>query len=105
MRGSCFACSVLATRETLRIMEARYGPDFAGSRQEATLGEAMRIGDTTVTFQPAGHVLGSAQIAVEADGFRIVPPGWDFPFRPDHPGARHITVVLHPSRYSSCHLA
>ena len=28
-----------------------------------------------VTFHPAGHVLGSAQIAVEADGLRIVASG------------------------------
>ena len=74
--------AVLATRETLRIMAARYGEDFAGTTQAATLGEAMRIGDATVTFQPAGHVLGSAQIVVEAGGTRIVASG-DYKRRPD----------------------
>ena len=74
--------AVLATRETLRIMAARYGDEFAGTTQAATLGEAMRIGDATVTFQPAGHVLGSAQIAVEAGGVRIVASG-DYKRRPD----------------------
>lgn len=74
--------AVLATRETLRIMAARYGEDFAASTQAATLGEAMRIGDATVTFQPAGHVLGSAQIVVEAGGTRIVASG-DYKRRPD----------------------
>lgn len=67
--------AVLATAETLRIMAARYGDDFAGSREEAVLGEVRSIGDVTVTFHPAGHVLGSAQIAVEAGGLRVVASG------------------------------
>ena len=73
---------VLATRETLRIMQARYGDDFAGSSEAVTLGEALRIKGVTVTFHPAGHVLGSAQIAVEAGGLRIVASG-DYKRRAD----------------------
>ena len=64
--------SVLATRQTLLIMAVRYGEDFAGSTQEAPLGESIRLGDVTVRFTPAGHVLGSAQIAIEAGGTRVV---------------------------------
>jgi len=67
--------AVMATRETLRIMAARYGEGFAGSETVARFGEAVRIGDVTVQFHPAGHVLGSAQIAVEAKGMRIVASG------------------------------
>ncbi|KFE35318.1 ligase-associated DNA damage response exonuclease [Thioclava atlantica] len=65
--------AVLATRQTLEIMAIRYGADFAGQRQayEAPL----RLGEVTVSFHPAGHVLGSAQIAVEAGGQRIVASG------------------------------
>jgi putative mRNA 3-end processing factor len=63
---------VLATRETLAIMEARYGAGFCRSQQIAPLGERIRIGDVSVSFHPAGHVLGSAQIAVEARGLRVV---------------------------------
>jgi putative mRNA 3-end processing factor len=66
---------VLATPETLRIMAVRYGPDFAGATQEAGLGQPIRIGDVTVRFTPAGHVLGSAQIAFEAGGTRVVVSG------------------------------
>ncbi|MCX5513349.1 DNA ligase-associated DEXH box helicase [Kaistia algarum] len=66
---------VLATAETLRIMATRYGETFAKGSQVAKMGEAMRIGDVTVSFHPAGHVLGSAQIAVEAKGCRIVVSG------------------------------
>src|SRR3954452_20129746 len=67
--------AVLATRETLRIMAARYGADFAGSSEAAALGEERRIGEVTVRFVPAVHVLGSAQIVIEAGGCRIVVSG------------------------------
>jgi putative mRNA 3-end processing factor len=73
---------VLATAETLKIMAARYGEDFAGSTEIAKLGETRTIGGTRVTFHPAGHVLGSAQIAVEANGLRIVASG-DYKRRAD----------------------
>jgi putative mRNA 3-end processing factor len=66
---------VLATRETLAIMAVRYGTDFCGQRQMAVLGENLTIGGVSVRFHPAGHVLGSAQIAVEAGGMRIVVSG------------------------------
>lgn len=58
--------AVLATAETLDIMAIRYGPDFTGRRQVSH--GRQRIGDVTVSFHPAGHVLGSAQISVEARG-------------------------------------
>jgi putative mRNA 3-end processing factor len=67
--------SVMATRETLRIMGVRYGEDFAASTQEAPLRESLRVGDVTVRFTPAGHVLGSAQISIEAGGTRVVVSG------------------------------
>ncbi|WP_242221290.1 ligase-associated DNA damage response exonuclease [Shinella zoogloeoides] len=67
--------AVLATRETLDIMEIRYGADFCGSRQVAAYGERIDLGGVAVSFHPAGHVLGSAQIAVEKDGLRIVASG------------------------------
>ncbi|MEX6505420.1 ligase-associated DNA damage response exonuclease [Jiella sp. M17.18] len=73
---------VMATRETLAIMALRYGEDFCAERQEAALGETVRIGDVTVSFHPAGHVLGSAQIAVEWQGLRIVASG-DYKRRAD----------------------
>ena len=73
---------VMATRETLDIMAIRYGSDFAGATQEARLGETVTIGGAAVRFHPAGHVLGSAQIAVEHGGMRIVASG-DYKARPD----------------------
>ncbi|MGH6926166.1 MAG: ligase-associated DNA damage response exonuclease [Propylenella sp.] len=67
--------AVLATAETLKIMAERYGGEFAGTTQAVKLGERLAINGVSVTFHPAGHVLGSAQIAVEKDGMRIVASG------------------------------
>ncbi|MCL7998012.1 ligase-associated DNA damage response exonuclease [Brucella sp. 21LCYQ03] len=66
---------VLATRQTLDIMAIRYGADFAGSTQHADFGNVLNINGVRVSFHPAGHVLGSAQIAVEQNGTRIVASG------------------------------
>ncbi|MDB5512699.1 MAG: ligase-associated damage response exonuclease [Enterovirga sp.] len=66
---------VMATAETLGIMAVRYGADFAGATQTAELGEVVRIGEVTVTFVPAGHVLGSAQIVIEHGKCRLVVSG------------------------------
>jgi putative mRNA 3-end processing factor len=74
--------AVLATAETLDIMALRYGEGFTSARQAAVLGENIRIGGVAVTFHPAGHVLGSAQILIEQGGFRVVVSG-DYKRTPD----------------------
>ncbi|HEV7253992.1 MAG TPA: ligase-associated DNA damage response exonuclease [Mesorhizobium sp.] len=66
---------VMATRETLAIMGLRYGEDFCATTQEARLGDLVEIGGVKVSFFPAGHVLGSAQILLEHGGTRIVASG------------------------------
>jgi putative mRNA 3-end processing factor len=67
--------AVLATQETLDFMRIRYGEKLAGTTQAARYGERIDLGGVAVTFHPAGHVLGSAQIAVQANGLRIVASG------------------------------
>jgi len=67
--------AVLATQETLDLMRLRYGDNFAGATQAIRYGETIRLGDVSVSFHPAGHVLGSAQIAVACGGLRIVASG------------------------------
>ena len=67
--------AVMATRETLAIMALRLGENFAASRQTAIPGESVSIGGARVSFHPAGHVLGSAQILIEVNGFRVVVSG------------------------------
>ena len=70
---------VFATAETLAIMECRYG---TSNGRAAAYGEVIRVGDVDVTFVPAGHVLGSAQILLEHGGERVVVSG-DYKRRPD----------------------
>ncbi|MEM9268668.1 MAG: ligase-associated DNA damage response exonuclease [Pseudomonadota bacterium] len=66
--------AVWATQETLDIMAIRYGAEFAQTTQAAGR-ETTDVGGVEVTFYPAGHVLGSAQIAVRAGGLTIVAAG------------------------------
>src|SRR6516225_10578233 len=67
--------AVLATQETLDLMRLRYGETLAASTQAVRYGEILTLGGARVTFHPAGHVLGSAQIAIEANSLRIVASG------------------------------
>lgn len=70
----------MATPETLAIMKARYGE--TGSTQPARYGARQTVNGVTVTFVPAGHVLGSAQIVVDHGGVRVVVSG-DYKRRAD----------------------
>lgn len=67
---------VLATEGTLAVMRTRMGAERAGDVQQALpYGETLRIKDVAVTLQPAGHVLGSAQIVIDYFGARAVISG------------------------------
>ena len=64
-------------------MRLRYGENFAGATQAIALRrDASSSAASRSSFHPAGHVLGSAQIAVEANGMRIVASG-DYKDVPD----------------------
>ncbi len=54
--------AVLATQETLDLMRLRYG-------------ETLALDGVSVSFHPAGHVLGSAQILVAQNGLRMAASG------------------------------
>ncbi len=66
--------AVLATADTLAIMQARMG--HSGDTSQA-LGwhEPVTINGVKVWLSPAGHVLGSAQVAMEYQGSRAVVSG------------------------------
>ncbi|MEL7128977.1 MAG: ligase-associated DNA damage response exonuclease [Pseudomonadota bacterium] len=66
---------VLATPETLAVMAARYGENFAKRRQALDVGETVAINGVTVSFAPAGHIFGSAQAIVDYRGLRMVCTG------------------------------
>jgi putative mRNA 3-end processing factor len=66
---------VLATPGTLAIMRDRYG-DAAGAQQQTLeYGVPLRIGEVELRLAPAGHVLGSAQVALSYRGSRVVVSG------------------------------
>ena len=67
--------AVLATAPTLDVMQVRYGSKFTGERQTACFNEIVAHGEARITFKPAGHVIGSAQILIEVKGARIVVSG------------------------------
>jgi len=71
--------AVLATAETLAIMEVRCGPQ---NGHALAYDETVRVGEVDVRFVPAGHVLGSAQIVLEHKNERVVVSG-DYKRRPD----------------------
>ena len=79
--------SYLATPTTAAVMRHRLG-DIAV--QTIAYDSALRIGDAVVSFHPAGHVPGSAQIRVAVKGqvwvvsgdYKIVDDGLSEPFAP-----------------------
>jgi putative mRNA 3-end processing factor len=74
---------VLATAETLAIMRARMGVEYAGRSQQALeYGRVLDVNGVKVWLRPAGHVLGSAQVCMEWRGSRAVVSG-DYKRRPD----------------------
>ncbi len=67
--------AVLATAETLAIMRTRLGEDHAAVQQALPYGEPLIINEVRLWLEPAGHVLGAAQVAMEWRGSRAVVSG------------------------------
>ena len=78
--------NVLATPQTIEIMKRRYGENCADNFQPLAYGEPLKIDEVTLTFYPAGHILGSAQVLLEYKGQRAVITG-DYKTRPDSTAA------------------
>jgi len=74
--------AVLATPPTLALMRARMGDGAGATQQALAWGERLRIGEVTLWLEPAGHVLGSAQVAIEYRASRVVVSG-DYKRQPD----------------------
>ena len=73
---------VLASPETMQLMQVRMGDGLPASRQTLDYGERLTHDGVTIWLEPAGHVLGSAQVALEWRGARAVVSG-DYKRRPD----------------------
>lgn len=54
------------TEQSLAIIERRLGAD--GVYNTHAYGEVFTLGDVKVSFHPAGHILGSAQVRLECEG-------------------------------------
>jgi putative mRNA 3-end processing factor len=61
----------LCTTDCARLLRRRFGSD--ASIQTADYGEIVQLGSVEVSFHPAGHVLGSAQVRLSgADGVWVI---------------------------------
>lgn len=60
------ASRYIASKASVPLLRHRLGQDI--DIHGVDWGEALVLGDTRVSFHPAGHVLGSAQIRVEREG-------------------------------------
>lgn len=77
----------LATHTALPVLRHRLGEIEA---EGIAYGEARKIGTATVSFHPAGHVPGSAQIRVEVGGevwvasgdYKVIDDGLSTPYEP-----------------------
>ena len=74
--------SALASPATIALMASRQGGGAPVTTQALAWGEKIQVNDVTVWLQPAGHVLGSAQICMEYQGSRAVVSG-DYKRTPD----------------------
>ena len=80
--GGAGAGMLIATPETIALLEARRGAKLAGARPLA-FGESIELpmatggarGTARLTLAPAGHVLGAAQLVVDHAGGRLVYTG------------------------------
>jgi len=83
--------ALLATPNTIAIAHTRYGDDAFATVEALPFGQILKIGDVEVSFFPAGHVLGSAQVLIEYKGARAVVSG-DYKRRSD-PSCEDFEVV------------
>lgn len=75
--------AVLASPDTMALMDVRMGEGRAGDTQQVQeYGSVVAMGGVRLWLEPAGHVLGSAQVAMEYQGSRAVVSG-DYKRAPD----------------------
>lgn len=73
---------VYSTPGTMDLMRCRYGKKAAKYAYILPYGELFNIKDVRISFHPAGHILGSAQILLEYKGIRYLYTG-DFKTQAD----------------------
>ena len=74
--------TIYCTNSTKQIMGKRYKNSLRSRFIEINYRESFQLNDVMITFYPAGHILGSAQIMMEYDGIRYLYTG-DFKLQQD----------------------
>ena len=83
--------TVIATPATLAIMALRLGEGAGREPKPLDYGRTVTLGDVRLRLEPAGHVLGSAQVVLEYAGTRVVVSG-DYKRRADPTCAPFVPV-------------
>ena len=73
---------VYCTAATAAFMQLRYGKSAAKEFNIMAYDRSFLLGDVRVTFIPAGHMLGSAQVLMEYRGIKYLYTG-DYKLQPD----------------------
>lgn len=73
---------VYSTAATIAFMQLRYGKNSAKVFNAVQFNKSFNLGKVAITFIPAGHMLGSAQILMEYDNTRYLYTG-DYKVQPD----------------------
>src|SRR6201996_3242742 len=66
---------VYCTEATAAFMQLRYGKNAAKTFNISSYHQSFNIGGVQITFIPAGHILGSAQILMEYEGVKYLYTG------------------------------
>lgn len=74
--------NVYATEATYAFMKLRYGKGASKVSYTAAYNVPFAIGEVQITFIPAGHMPGSAQVLMEYKGLRYLYTG-DYKLQPD----------------------
>lgn len=83
---------IYTTRATRRLMQERYADKLRADFREVEFGHPFHLDDVKITFFPAGHILGSAQILMEHGGERYLYTG-DFKVQHDPTCERYQPVA------------
>jgi putative mRNA 3-end processing factor len=83
--------TVIATPETLAIMAARLADEAGLERRPLACGHTIELGEMRLRLEPAGHILGSAQVIMDYAGTRVVVSG-DYKRAPDPTCAPFVPV-------------
>ena len=73
---------VYSTEPTMAFMQLRYGKNAARMFNPVHYHQSFKIGEVIITFIPAGHMLGSAQVLMEFMGVKYLYTG-DYKLQPD----------------------